>query len=110
MLSGDAEFPGFRFTQCQPKSRPTEVRTKFAIHRHWSTLEQQLFNPGMIMKVFDVPQRFDGTPQMRMHRRSGMCRERQRLRNAKRGGLKKTGDATATGDIGLQYIDRTRLQ
>src|SRR4029079_7061423 len=96
--------------ELQYQCRATQVRMQMAPDGDWNTIEQQMGDAHVIMKIPHVNHTWAGAAGMQMQHGGAVTRKRQTLRLAQAIDFQKPRKAGATGRIGLQYINCPRAQ
>src|SRR5262245_26276994 len=98
------ELRGVAGLELEAESRARAIRAQHAAVRRDDAVEQQLLDPRVVVEVLDVAEPRHGAPGVRVYARRGVRGQRQPERVAERARLEESGDATASGRIGLQHV------
>src|SRR4051794_40125575 len=88
----------------QPDSRAGQIGPELAAGWRKRSVEQQVFDTRVIVKIFDVPERDGRTARMHMEGRTAMSREFDGLRLAQGSHLQESGDASTPCGVRLEDV------
>ena len=105
-LLSDAEALCVVFFKDETKSWTRKIERNLAVTGLWSSVEQHVLDPHMIVEPFEVAQPRRSTSGMQMQGGRAVSRQIDVMGLAQCRGLHKAADAAAARHVGLQHIDR----
>src|SRR3954471_16850293 len=108
-MNSGGETLGIRALQFQPESRTRAVGRQLASDRNGRSVEEHLLYPNVVVEIFKMTNLLAGTSERGVQGRRCMCLKRQAVRHTKLRRLQKSRHAAATSRVGLQDIDRSRI-
>ncbi len=100
-----AESLGVGVFEVDAQTWTRQVGVHCSVDRSSESVEQHLFDPDVVVEVFDVPQGLDGTGEMEVGGGSAVGGERDGVGRSEGGDGEEAGDAAAAGGVGLEDVD-----